>query len=587
VKKAILNILCLLFGFSICLAQISQTPYPAYACAKYGTAINASALTNYRIDGQKVTYRFRAKHTGSISSIRIYIMGRTYTRPQGGYGLGNGGTWKITLRNDNAADHTPSSAILTSLTRNMIGDSVNSPNTPFPLLTFNSSVRIDSNTLYHIVFENLDPDPLNNYTSVNTLTMWPLHALSPEQQFTPDLDWSSLYAGAPYTTWNIAPGNDTQTPIMEYYYTDGYSTGMGYMEVWSEAPQTISGSSSVREQFTVSGSNRTASGVNVWLRKVSGTGDLTVKLESGPGAIIAQNTISASSITTSYAWYRAVFSSNQILTAGQTYHITLSAPSGTVYDTYPIRKDAGYGFTSRAMFSDGYAQYTTNGTTWSTWASSQTATHGLDLSFYLAVSDNSPGTPLPIQIASFNGTVQGNTVSLGWKTATEVNSYMFEIERRTAAQWESIAQIPAGGTSNAPLEYKYMDSIKNVGSGNIFYRLKLIDNDGSFQYSSEVGVSVTTAVTTTAVPNIYALSQNFPNPFNPSTTINYQLQRAVRVSLKVYDLLGREVATLVNENKGPGSYSAIFDASRLASGTYIYRLLAGSFTETKKLVLLR
>ena len=116
----------------------------------------------------------------------------------------------------------------------------------------------------------------------------------------------------------------------------------------------------------------------------------------------------------------------------------------------------------------------------------------------------------------------------------------------------------------------------------------MINNDGSFQYSGEVEVLVTTtAVTTTALPNIYALSQNYPNPFNPTTTINYQLQKAGTVSLKVYDMLGREVATLVNGNKGPGYYSAIFDASRLSSGTYIYRLNTDSFTEVKKLVLLK
>jgi parallel beta-helix repeat protein len=213
---------------------------------------------------------------------------------------------------------------------------------------------------------------------------------------------------------------------------------------------------------------------------------------------------------------------------------------------------------------------------------------------------------LPVQITSFTGVEQGNTVALDWKTATEVNSYMFGIERRTSTQWESVGQIPAGGTSNAPREYTYRDSLNNISKGIIFYRLKYIDNDGSFQYSGEVEVLVTTAVTTTtALPNNYALSQNYPNPFNPTTTINYQLQKSGGVSLKVYDMLGREVATLVNENKGPGYYSAVFDASRLSSGTYIYRLSVvpsarrdlvqstsadgqtGSFTEVKKLVLLK
>jgi hypothetical protein len=91
----------------------------------------------------------------------------------------------------------------------------------------------------------------------------------------------------------------------------------------------------------------------------------------------------------------------------------------------------------------------------------------------------------------------------------------------------------------------------------------------------------------TETPTVFSLAQNFPNPFNPTTTINYQLQKAGSVSLKVYDMLGREAATLVNEEKTAGYYSATFDASRLSSGTYMYRLHAGSFIEVKKLVLLK
>jgi hypothetical protein len=198
--------------------------------------------------------------------------------------------------------------------------------------------------------------------------------------------------------------------------------------------------------------------------------------------------------------------------------------------------------------------------------------------------------PLPVEVTSFNAVTKGNTVELDWNTATEVNSYSYVIERRTAAQWESIGEIPAGGTTNAPRSYVYVDSLKNVSSGSIFYRLKSVDTDGGFQYNGEAEVLVTTAVTTvvtTTIPNIYMLSQNYPNPFNPTTTINYQLQKGGSVSLKVYDMRGREVATLVNGEKEAGYYSAMLDGSKLSSGTYIYRLQTGSFTETKKLVLLK
>jgi hypothetical protein len=88
-------------------------------------------------------------------------------------------------------------------------------------------------------------------------------------------------------------------------------------------------------------------------------------------------------------------------------------------------------------------------------------------------------------------------------------------------------------------------------------------------------------------PLAFALGQNHPNPFNPETRIRYHLPVASNVRLVVYDLLGREVALLVNERKPPGSYTATFEAGGLASGMYLYRLMAGNFSQTKKLLLMR
>jgi len=110
--------------------------------------------------------------------------------------------------------------------------------------------------------------------------------------------------------------------------------------------------------------------------------------------------------------------------------------------------------------------------------------------------------------------------------------------------------------------------------------LKQIDIDGSIKYSDEVEVNVES-------PKEFALAQNYPNPFNPSTAISYQLSAASDVTLKVYDMLGNEAATLVNENKPAGNYEVKFDGSKLASGIYFYKLKAGNFVQTKKLILMK
>jgi hypothetical protein len=88
-------------------------------------------------------------------------------------------------------------------------------------------------------------------------------------------------------------------------------------------------------------------------------------------------------------------------------------------------------------------------------------------------------------------------------------------------------------------------------------------------------------------PTTFALEQNYPNPFNPTTTIRFAIPQSEHVTLKVYDLLGREVATLVNEQRNAGSYDEIFDASKLASGMYLYKLQAGNFTASRKFVLMK
>jgi len=200
-------------------------------------------------------------------------------------------------------------------------------------------------------------------------------------------------------------------------------------------------------------------------------------------------------------------------------------------------------------------------------------------------------TPVPVELTSFTANVRENKVMLEWLTATEVNNYGFEVERArlrpsepdfAEASWETLGFVEGHGNSNSPKEYSYTD--KNPLGGSVFiYRLKQIDNDGTYEYSDEIEVEI--------IPTEFALYQNYPNPFNPGTKIRYQLPQESKVIIKLYDILGSEVITLLNEKKESGVYEVDFNsqstAGGLPSGTYIYSMVADGFIETKKMVLLK
>lgn len=196
---------------------------------------------------------------------------------------------------------------------------------------------------------------------------------------------------------------------------------------------------------------------------------------------------------------------------------------------------------------------------------------------------------VPVELVSFSGSFSGNNVVLNWITASELNNRGFEIERLqnykiTGLQdWRNIGFVEGNGTTTEVSTYTFTDDLTQSLSqnNNLRYRLKQIDLDGTFSYSNEIEVDVIGL-------NDYSLLQNFPNPFNPKTVIGYQLPVTGSSILKVYDVLGNQIATLVNEVKVAGSYEVEFDASTLPSGVYYYRLQAGEdFVQTRKMLLLK
>ena len=197
---------------------------------------------------------------------------------------------------------------------------------------------------------------------------------------------------------------------------------------------------------------------------------------------------------------------------------------------------------------------------------------------------------LPVELIAFYGEPNNTDIFLHWKTATEINSNRFEIERKELAgtMWLKIGSVYANFLSNSPRSYSFTD--RNLHPGGYQYRLKMIDNDGSFQYSKTVEVKA-------KITMGLELSQNYPNPFNPSTTIKYKIPFDGNVLIEVFNVLGSKVARLVNEFKGAGYYYVEFNPSRCnmttTSGVYYYKITAAeiitgnNFSSIKKMIFLK
>nr|MBP9583569.1 PQQ-dependent sugar dehydrogenase [Ignavibacterium sp.] len=194
-------------------------------------------------------------------------------------------------------------------------------------------------------------------------------------------------------------------------------------------------------------------------------------------------------------------------------------------------------------------------------------------------------TIVPVELVSFTATIVDNKVKLDWFTATETNNSGFEIQRsKNGSDYQTIFFIGGNGTTTNRNVYSYID--ESVNFGVYYYRLKQIDFDGTIEYLKAVSVDL-------GLPKTFMLEQNYPNPFNPSTKIKWQSPISGWQTIKIYDLLGNEVATLVNEFVEAGNHEVEFNTGEgsrqltLTSGIYFYQLKADNFTATKKMILLR
>ena len=333
------------------LQDVPVVAKPAATPAFYGSGFGADSLANTQLGGPNlnaVSYRFQSKHACALDSIRVFFI---WSAIKFGYQAGEGGTIRVDLlADDNSAAHLPTGPSLATVSYSNIITTGNF----YPSLAFATPAVLKGGALYHLVFTNIDPTPITNYVSLDSI--YTNAQTAPMQGCIPDADWAVLVksgAGA----WKTRIGF---TPTLELSFADGGHQGNGYVEVWSTAPQIVSGSDSVRETFKVTGPSRTFTKVAVRMKLVAGNSPLTVSLEETDGTVIERATIPASSfLQCTPAWATATFPLSHVLASGVSYNLVFTSPADTQYAAYPMRKGADKGFSNATYFPDGFAQFTT------------------------------------------------------------------------------------------------------------------------------------------------------------------------------------------------------------------------------------
>jgi hypothetical protein len=187
--------------------------------------------------------------------------------------------------------------------------------------------------------------------------------------------------------------------------------------------------------------------------------------------------------------------------------------------------------------------------------------------------------PVPVELTSFSAAYLDGNVNLEWLTATETNNYGFEVQRRDdSSVYEAIGFVPGNGTTTNRVTYNFTDS--DLYSGKYYYRLKQIDYNGTFEYSSEVLVDIKHL-------SDFKLFQNYPNPFNPSTKIKFFIPQQSQIKIGLFDILGTQVKSLLDKDVESGSYEINIDGSDLASGMYFVKMYAEGIQQVVKISLIK
>jgi hypothetical protein len=449
-------------GFSVS-ASAQITANCSVGC--YGPGLGSDGLANTVVGGpysNVVSYRFRAKHSGLLKQIHVYLISGT-----AGYAAGTGGTIRVTVHTDDGtSSHNPSGTVLaTYLLSNPLSAT---PSRAFPILVFSAPPSLAAGQIYHIVFTNVDASPSTNYLSVDAL--YQQSPKTPSQPTISDTDSAELLRSG-NGSWAPRKG---YTPILQLDFSDGWTEGVGYMEVWIGVPQAISGTQTVRQTLTISDTEKDVKSVAVRVARTLGSAPLTVRLEEADGTLIEQGNIPATafplSSSVSYGWAQYTFSTPHRLSPGRTYHLVLQAPSTSRYQAFPIRKGMAYNFKDTTYFPDGYAQFMQNGSWvgWTQWGA--TNRKDGDLQFYFELSaPAAPPTPTISSVAASAVTAGGATIS--WTTDQTSTT---QVEYGTTTAYGSVTTIDATMVTNhsqalsglsAGATYHYRVHSKNASGG--------------------------------------------------------------------------------------------------------------------------
>jgi len=259
-------------------------------------------------------------------------------------------------------------------------------------------------------------------------------------------------------------------------------------------------------------------------------------------------------------------------------YVARSIDGGETFENFKV-SESSFDPSSNIFFGDYTNIAAMNKMVYPIWMRLDTNT----LTVWTAIINDSTAS-IPVELTSFTANANEGKVILNWQTASEINNLGFEVQRFKDSKieglkdWISIGFVNGKGTTSEVSNYNFTD--EPTESGLYSYRLNQIDLDGSFEYSNEIDVNF-------IIANDFRISQNYPNPFNPSTTIEYQIPQSSFVTIKVYDVLGKEIITLVNEEKPAGIHEVNFEPKDLTSGLYLYKISAGGFEQTMKMLFLK